>query len=464
MLALSALTVLAGAVAGSGQAALFLSMIGAGAFGLAALVWTHQTEPDLLAIKFFIMSYSSQPLFVAGLALLGYFDGVGKITLGAVAVDSPALLSVALMIMPAAGWIATSLYLVVRPARIARENTLAHWLRSPPANLGWFLMIGAVVSLSVWVVQFIAGGVVGYVLRVLHKALFFVPLLAGAYAFHYRRTMVVWALVLGANLVLGFVTGARSWGFYPIALYGLGMYLSAPRVRRRWLTALAIPVGITAIFFLGLAGVVRDQLGRGGGEIVNRERINDAMIEATAAMNGSTILANLEAPVFKALTRIVRWTNVVVPLSSPRPVAFRGLVGLRSEVTSIFSLGQFSATRFSANEVANDYGFRVDEGTSVEFGILPDGWSRAGLAGALVYGIVAGLFLISIEILVRRYLGSGSALMLLVLSYVVYIGFVGFISYSLMSQIRLCLLCIGFLSVLFWPVDRLTLRFGARRK
>lgn len=455
---------LAGGAVGSGQIALLLCALGSAAFGVAMLLWCHELEPNYTAFKFLMLAYLTQPVFVAALAMLGYFQSAGFYSLPVSPQDEPLIAALGLMVVPAGAGAATAVFHLIPVGARDQRARWQDWLMDPPPNLAWFLVIGALVSVCIWVMNFATSSFIGYFFRVLHKAMFFVPLMAGAYFFHFKRTRLVWLLVLVANLALGFLTGSRTWGFYPLFLYGLGLYLATPRHWKWRLTVLAIPAGAALMLFLGLTGVVRDQLGRGGSEVVTAQRVNDALIEASASMSGVTLVQSMEAPLFKAMTRIVRWTNVVVPMMTPGVVPYRGLSGVRGEFMGIFSLGQFSSERFYANEVANEYGFRVDEGTSVEFGILPDGWSRGGPIVAFFYAMFATGFLLVVERILRSAFRSGSALMMLLLTFLLYIGFVGFISFSLFSQIRLCLLCLVFLTVIFWPLERLTLAMSPRRR
>lgn len=437
---------------------------GAAVFGFAMLLWCHELEPNYTAFKFLVMAFTSQPLFLSILAALNYFNGPGLFGLPMSPQEYPLVSALGLMVVPAGAAATTIVFRVIPAGRHDPRANWQEWLLRPPPNLGWFLIIGAVVNICIWVMNFAPSNILGYFFRVLHKATFFVPLLAGAYFFHYKRTRMVWLLVLLANLALGFLTGSRTWGFYPIFLYGLGMFIGAPKHLKWRLAALGVPAGAVMVLFLGLSGVVRDQIGRGGGEVVTAQRVNDALIEASASLSGESVLQNIEAPVFKALTRIVRWTNVAVPVMSPDVVPYRGLSGIKGELIAAASIGQFSGVGATMNDVANEYGFRVDEGTSVEFGILPDAWSRGGPVLAFFYAMAATGFLLLGERILRNFFRAGSAIMMLLLTYLLYIGFVGFISYSLVSQIRICVLCVIFLTVIFWPLERLSLNLSSPRR
>src|SRR6266540_1656616 len=127
----------------------------------------------------------------------------------------------------------------------------------------------------------------------------------------------------------------------------------------------------------------------------------------------------------RGLERMIAWSNFAVPALTPEPVPYRGLSNLGAELLSIARIagleGEFSLKGrddlLEAGFVtapAGMYGFTVNDETSVEFGLLPDAWSRAGPLACVVIGLIAGFCFIAIErwLILRVVRAADSSLLL----------------------------------------------------
>jgi hypothetical protein len=110
----------------------------------------------------------------------------------------------------------------------------------------------------------------------------------------------------------------------------------------------------------------------------------------------------------EGLGRLVMWSNIVVPMMSPAIVSYRGYDGLSEEAMLSAQIANISG--LSVEDLlqaglfagpANRYGFTVNKNTSVEWGVLADGWSRGGLMGAFLFGFIAITILSQAEKIIR---------------------------------------------------------------
>src|SRR5262249_25653020 len=128
--------------------------------------------------------------------------------------------------------------------------------------------------------------------------------------------------------------------------------------------------------------------------------------------------ADSEAVKEHGVSRLLAWTNVVVPLMTPNTVPYRGMDRFVDEAIQTFQVSSVSGSTpddlYDAglwNAPARQYGFTVNSFTSVEFTLAADGWSRGGAPIALVFSIFAALILTATEAAASRLhrFGEGAA-------------------------------------------------------
>jgi hypothetical protein len=100
------------------------------------------------------------------------------------------------------------------------------------------------------------------------------------------------------------------------------------------------------------------------------------------------------------VSRMVAWTNVVVPLMTPRTIPYRGFEGIANEIGKSFQVASVAGLTADdlldagmATAPARTYGFMVNSQTSVEFTVAADGWSRGGAAVTILFFVILALAL-----------------------------------------------------------------------
>ncbi len=105
--------------------------------------------------------------------------------------------------------------------------------------------------------------------------------------------------------------------------------------------------------------------------------------------------------------RLVTWPTMVVAVAAGGSRGYRGYDDLGDQIFASLNIvavtgemsGYYNEGLFNLRAV--DYGFRVDMGTSVEFGLLAEAWDRGGPIGAGVYALIAVLVIGGTEALCR---------------------------------------------------------------
>lgn len=289
-------------------------------------------------------------------------------------------------------------------------------------RLPWLLGAGAVFTLLFWAGSLLDFGVLKAVLQVLQRAFTLVPFLAG---FYFRRLGWVgplWWVVLAINVALGIATGSRGPAFLPIIFYVIGLVFGARGRERFVILGLLALVALPGSYIFGMIEVIRTDVGRLSVGDLSTEKISQvASRMADGRKAGNDEYEELPAWV-RTNIRVVTWPTLVVAVVANGAGSQRGyadipdqvmaslnVVALTGRATSYYNEGLF-------NLRASDYGFRVDEGTSVEFGLIAEAWDRGGFWGAYAYALFAVLFLWATEALVRRFLTRSPALLAIALS------------------------------------------------
>ena len=123
--------------------------------------------------------------------------------------------------------------------------------------------------------------------------------------------------------------------------------------------------------------------------------------------------------------------NVVTPFLTPSFVPYRRWESFNDEISSIVSLKGDSGRDKNRHErgdlgygtgVATQYGFQVNEFTSVEWPIIADSFSRFGYVGIFIYSFAFALFLSYIEIKCINLWAKNTLLSLTVHLYILYNG------------------------------------------
>ncbi len=430
-------------------------------FNTGTALLTLRTWPNGVAVLGLGLTYVEQALALIGMSCagaLGVLDEIGAYTL---------LLGreewVLLMYCTTAG--ATLLVLAGRrfflgPQRPAGATAKAAEAASDP-RLPIILMAAAGFSLVFWLGGEIGLGLAKAVLGTLSRAFMFVPFLAGFYFWVSRPAAIMWILTLAANVALGVVTGSRGPAFLPVILFSIGVLMGATARQRWFVLGLAVLAGIPGGFVFGRIETIRTSVGRLQVSEITSEKISAVMAGIKKIRQpGDDPYDELPTWV-KTNFRMVTWPTVVVAAATGGGGGHRGFDDLPRQI--IASLNIVSVTGEMGeyyneglyNLRAADYGFRVNTGTSVEFGFLAESWDRGGPLAAFLYALVAIGFFGVAEAMVRSLLPRSPALRIVAVSVLFTTAFWTLNIYNLPLSLRqvpvnlvFCLLVFGLVSLL----------------
>jgi hypothetical protein len=249
---------------------------------------------------------------------------------------------------------------------------------------------------------------VGYILRVMSASMPFICFFAGYYSTASRRLLLVWLTALASAFVLFSTLGGRMQAFLPTTLYAIGIYAGCNRQMKRVLRPILIMAALAGMYLLGILGAVRTETGRDTKADLSIEKLQQLnergvqFFQQAASQRNSELVAN-------SLGRLINWSSPTVVAVTPDVVPYFGFNSIPEELkvsARVFAFGG-DMNAYESLELgslrARNYGFTVNDSTSVEFGVLADGWSRAGVIGSL---ILAALFLSPVyiaESLMLRY-------------------------------------------------------------
>ena len=438
-------------------------------FNTGTALLTLRTWPTAIAILGIGLTYVQQALALVCICFagsLGYLDEIGPYTflLG----REPWVLLIYCTVA-----MATLLVLTIRrfftglplPANGAgKSNAVALDPRLPA-----ILIAAAGFSLAFWVGGELGLGLLRAVFLTLQRAFMFVPFLAGYLFWVSPPATIIWILSVVGNLALGIFTGSRGPAFVPMAMFGLGVLLGANARQRRWVVGLILVVGIPGAFIFGRVESVRTAVGRLQVSEITGEKITEVIagIKKTK-VRGSDAYDDLPFWV-KANYRLVTWPTLVVAAATGGGGGHRGFNDMSQQI--INSLNVVSLTgemNESYNESlfnlrAADYGFRVNAGTSVEFGLLAESWDRGGPVAAFIYALIAIGFFWVAEAAVRSVLARSPALRTVAVCVLFTTAFWTLNIYNLPLSLRQVPVNLLICFIVFGVVSMLATKPGARR-
>lgn len=442
---------LAAGVAGSGRVALSLGALGAILLCRVLMRIAEGMARGLVIARLAIGAFVLQGVWLFVIAAFG-FDTVIVASsyhpdlANAVLITSLSLLAVPLGILGA-----------IALARLAGAQTRAAspWaaiLQHPDHELKKFLVLGALVLLAYWPAATVNSGFLGYAVRVLARGLLLLPFLAGRYAKQFRGVQPLWYAAMAVNASIGMVLGSRFVALLPIALFVAGHVSTLAGRRRLRVIALATLVAIPGFAVSGAISEVRGQLGRGGIELLSSERVVHVVdgVAETLQSGGGDWFTSANA----GISRMLIQPNLAVPILTSSSVPMRGTAGLPEEIKGAAEISALTGRTRENYLVAGlgtapavRYGFLVNTETSVEFGVVADGWSRGGPAVAVLYGAIFGFVLVLIERVLRRLTRLRPAATVVLLTSLAYTAFLEIGSLPLASVVRSALLTTGFLGL-----------------
>jgi hypothetical protein len=271
--------------------------------------------------------------------------------------------------------------------------------RRSPQNIKPYLIASFVLSSARWFAGGENSGTVAYIIRILSSGLGIVPLVVGVFSEATGTVNLLCLTSLSVNAGIGVLMGTREPLFY-LGLYLLGRTLKKKGERRILAAAALLLAGVPGIYLFAAIGEIRQELGRDSASLVSTDGLRhfvDALTNLRLTADIDQVTEN------QGLNRLFSWPNAVVTMMTPNPIPYRGLQDVPEEFLAychIWGSSPDETESFFAAELgtarANRYGFVVNAHTSVDFGLLADGWSRIGAVGAVLSGflitLVFGLF------------------------------------------------------------------------
>jgi hypothetical protein len=450
-------------VTDSGRATMMLlSIASVGVCGLIVLAMVN-FAPELLLPRFVVASYALQCFWLIFVAAFN------------IGVNDPAVVSPDVyqnpfrtvlpnLLVPFAALAAVGFWRLL-PVRALGRGDLWRRTEEAPSRLGFYLVASAVLLLAYWPTTQANAGWWAYGVKVVQHSTGFMPLLMGRYFRQFPRANRLWLVVLAVNVVIGLSIGGRSQALMPIVLYLVGYTLGQQAGKRLRSLVLVGLSGMSMFAISGALGTVRGEIGRGDFSIFNLGRIADTTNAIWNYFAYKTTLTDRDT-LLNGPGRMVVWPNLAATMLTPESIPYRGFDDFPHEVLlsfRIFALGDFSrqdsydATLFNYPAVL--YGYTINTGTSVEWGVLADGWSRGGPWATILFGFVLTVFFIIAEyILQTRSIQMSTVLLIfgvLIVSALTYPA-----TSSLLYILRQVVLDCGLILLLTFMVERWRRRSG----
>jgi hypothetical protein len=449
---------LAAGVLDFGRAALLLSAFGSTVSLGAIFLSVKRRAPSLLLPRFAVAAFIVQGVSLLFIPLLGLDTVLRASTYAPDMADAPLVVGVSLLAVPAGILIAVAIASAGGIVARGGAATWRVWLERPPPGIEKFLILAAVVLVLYWFADHPSAGPVGYVVRIIAKSLILMPLIAGRYATRCPRTSVLWIVAMVINAAFGLALGSRFVALVPVVLFAIGYVSQLRGAQRRIAVAACVALAGPVILISGAVGMARVELGRGGIDLLSRERaaaMADHVLRTVEAESGNSMAA-----LGTGIRRMLIAPNIAVPLLTPETVPSRGWQNLGAELIStaeISGLSGRSREEFLQAGLgvapAAGYGFLVNTRTAVEFGIVADGWSRGGLAGAVLYGFIFGCVLIALERIVRQLAVRTPSIAVVLLTVASYTAFMQIGGLPLASVVRAMVLAVVFMGVLAFATE-----------
>jgi hypothetical protein len=276
-----------------------------------------------------------------------------------------------------------------------------------PAGSQWLILVAIILLMFRLIISAALESRVRYGLLILTAPLEFVPFVAGRLSSEYQSVRRACLTILILTTILGFFMGSRH-GINQIALYVIG---SMTLLRGAKLRRAIIRVGLVAVLLLyiaALVGIIRGETGRDNITLLQPTQMAQTLALAEHyAENGELGSEQIQQ---NGVARLLAWPNAAVVVLAPDPIPYRGLNSILEEISqyAIISGGSTDANgAYLANGLgtapASGFGFLVNTHTSVEFGLVADGWSKGGPFGVILICYLFTTSMILLEVLVSNF-------------------------------------------------------------
>lgn len=295
--------------------------------------------------------------------------------------------------------------------QISSKSTMKDFLAGLPPRVPRYYASFGLLFIVLYPFNEFLPPVVAYFMRLLLGISVVSPILAGFLFFKAGRFFnACWVGGLVLFTIWSFTIGSRGHATLFWVYYAAGLLFGAPSraLRRRILIASLFAIYPFTVI-LGAVGAVRDQIGRVSTADISQSRIDLFFNQ----LDKENTRAKEDRSLRNGVYRLVNWANPAVIYLSPEKVEYRYFGSVPTELLSILDISLISGKSPEEKRkldiknklgtaAANDYGFRVTEANSVEFGILADGWSRMGPSGLFIVAYIMVSLLLWAETLIMQ--------------------------------------------------------------
>ncbi|MGO9302149.1 MAG: hypothetical protein ACLP3R_00405 [Candidatus Korobacteraceae bacterium] len=441
---------------GSGRATMMLLSIGSiGVCSLILLAMMHLAR-ELLLPRLIVASYALQCFWLTFVAV---FDVAGIDSTASLPdmYQNPYRAVLPNLLVPLAALAAIGFWRLL-PVRALSRGDLWRLTEEAPPGFGFYLVASALLLLAYWPATEEHAGWWAYGVRAIHVG--FMPLFMGRYFRQFPWANRLWMSVLAINAVIGLSLGGRSLAFIPVVLYLIGRTLAQPAGKRLRSLVLVGLLGLPLFAISGALGAVRGEIGRGDFSIFSLDRIAETTNAIRSRLAYRSNVTD-QAILLNGPGRMVVWPNLDAAILTPETIPYRGFDDFAHEVLLSFKI--FALANFSRQDTydaglfsypATRYGYSVNTGTSVEWGVLADGWSRGGPWATMLFGFVLTVFFIIAEyILLTRSIQTSQAL-LMISGFLIVTALMNPATTTLLYILRQVVLDCGLILMLTFIVER----------
>lgn len=305
---------------------------------------------------------------------------------------------------------------------------------------------------------------VAYIIAVFALSFSFAPAFIGlVWSQLSKFNRLLWIIALGVNFMFHALQGSRGTALFPVIFIIAGYLLSIwqdKKLFRRRVTLFAI-IAVVSLPVLSFIQSFREIQGRG--IEVNAENLN---LLYTVAQDYETTSTTPDRRMHTSLGRMLIEANPAAVAMTPEEVPYRYTDYLVDELISVFSLAGDEGrdanreTRGKAGYgtgVATNYGFAVNEFTSVEWPVFADGFSRFGYFGLFIYSFIFAAFLSLLEKWSQRIWRKNPLMSMILLLFILYNGVLSYM-YSYYAFLKLLVFRMTLVACITYVVSLATRR------
>jgi hypothetical protein len=278
-----------------------------------------------------------------------------------------------------------------------------------------------------------------YFIQVISLSFSFSPIIFGLlFELANNRNKIVWFSIMTCTFFLHVVQGSRGYAVMPILLFIIGYLIQMNNMKSKIrLFIVLILIGYPLLTVFGKISDYRQIFGRG--LEISSENL---YFLADFLINGDSYEI-IESSAPEGLVRLLNHADMAVINLTPDIIGYRGVDYIFEEMQNAISISGSSERASSfysgqyGNSVAIKYGYTVSESTSVEFSLLADAYSRAGLLGIIIYYTFFTLILFSLERITASSIFGNNVIALILLMFILISSINGLYAYTIWEFLKI---------------------------